>query len=30
MANDWDLKELLVERCSLDRIFAQLSGKVRK
>ena len=30
VANDWDLKELLVERCSLDRIFAQLSGKVRK
>ena len=27
--NDWDLKELVVERCSLDQIFAQLSGKVK-
>lgn len=27
LARNWDLKELLVERCSLDRIFAQLSGK---
>jgi len=24
------LKELLVERCSLDRIFAQLSGKIKE
>ena len=30
VANDWDLKELLVERCSLDRIFAQLSGKIKE
>ena len=27
--NDWNLKELVVERCSLDQIFAQLSGKVK-
>lgn len=25
--NNWDLKELSVERCGLDQIFAQLSGK---
>lgn len=30
VANDWDLKDLLVERCSLDEIFAQLSGKNQK
>ena len=30
VANDWDLKDLLVERCSLDEIFAQLSGKKTK
>lgn len=29
VANDWDLKDLLVERCSLDEIFAQLSGKTK-
>lgn len=28
--NDWDLKKLQVERCSLEEIFAQLSGKVKK
>lgn len=28
--DNWDLKELLVERCGLDQIFAQLSGKVKK
>lgn len=27
VANNWELKDLLVERCSLDEIFAQLSGK---
>lgn len=27
LANNWDLKELIVERCSLDEVFAQLSGK---
>lgn len=27
--NDWGLKELRVERCSLDEIFAQLSGKTK-
>lgn len=27
---DWDLKKLLVERCSLEEIFAQLSGKLKK
>ena len=27
--NDWNLKEIVVERCSLDQIFAQLSGKVK-
>lgn len=27
-ANAWGLKELMVERCSLDEIFAQLSGKI--
>lgn len=26
---DWGLKELRVERCSLDEIFAQLSGKTK-
>ena len=30
VVNNWDLKELLVERCIWYRIFAQLSGKVRK
>ena len=29
VANDWDLKDLIVERCSLDEIFAQLSGKIK-
>lgn len=29
VTNDWDLKDLLVERCSLDEIFAQLSGKTK-
>lgn len=28
--NGWELKELVVERCSLDEIFAQLSGKIKK
>lgn len=28
--SDWDLKKLLVERCSLEEIFAQLSGKLKK
>ena len=28
-ANDWILKDLMVERCSLDEIFAQLSGKTK-
>lgn len=27
---NWDLKKLLVERCSLEEIFAQLSGKLKK
>ena len=27
--NAWDLKDLIVERCSLDEIFAQLSGKTK-
>ncbi len=27
VANDWELKELIVERCSLSEIFAKLSGK---
>lgn len=27
---DWGLKELLMERCGLEQIFAQLSGKVKK
>ena len=30
VAQNWELKELLVERCGLDQIFAQLSGKVKK
>lgn len=30
VANGWELKDLLVERCSLDEIFAQLSGKNKK
>ena len=30
VANDWDLRDLVVERCSLDEIFAQLSGKTKK
>lgn len=30
VAQDWELKELLVERYSLEQIFAQLSGKVNK
>ena len=30
VTGNWDLKELLVERCSLDRIFAQLSGKIKE
>ena len=30
VTENWDLKELLVERCSLDRIFAQLSGKIKE
>lgn len=30
VAGNWDLKELLVERQGLDRIFAQLSGKVNQ
>ena len=25
--NNWELRELSVERCGLDQIFAQLSGK---
>ena len=29
VANDWDLKDLIVERCSLDEIFTQLSGKIK-
>jgi len=29
VANGWELKDLLVERCSLDEIFAQLSGKTK-
>ena len=29
VANDWILKDLVVERCSLDEIFAQLSGKTK-
>lgn len=29
VANDWVLKDLVVERCSLDEIFAQLSGKTK-
>lgn len=29
VANDWDLRDLMVERCSLDEIFAQLSGKTK-
>lgn len=29
VANNWELKDLLVERCSLDEIFAQLSGKTQ-
>ena len=28
-ANDWELRDLVVERCSLDEIFAQLSGKTK-
>ena len=27
-SNGWDLKEIAVDRCSLDEVFAQLSGKV--
>ena len=30
VTGNWDLKELLVERCSLDRIFTQLSGKIKE
>ena len=30
VANGWNLKDLFVERCSLDEIFAQLSGKNQK
>ena len=30
VTGNWDLKELLVERCSLDRIFAQLSAKIKE
>lgn len=29
VAQDWELKELSVERCSLEEIFARLSGKVK-
>lgn len=28
--NDWELKELVVERCSLSEIFSRLSGKTKK
>ncbi|KAB6244853.1 ABC transporter ATP-binding protein, partial [Bacteroides xylanisolvens] len=27
--NGWRLKEITMERCSLDIIFAQLSGKLK-
>ena len=27
--NDWRLREITMERCSLDVIFAQLSGKLK-
>ena len=29
VTNNWDLKDLIVELCSLDEIFAQLSGKTK-
>lgn len=29
VTNGWELRDLIVERCSLDEIFAQLSGKTK-
>jgi len=29
VANGWDLSEIALERCSLDTVFAQLSGKLK-
>ena len=30
VANEWNLSEIMLERCSLDTVFAQLSGKLKQ